>query len=97
MRFVQPSVLLNKVVEASRRLRACREILRVDLLQNPDQDVVTEIQKLSHDDSSARACRWRDQSGRGKQFDGSVRVDVVMYPHVNEVGLWPGLAGRRRR
>jgi len=42
--FVKPLVLHDELVEALGRLRTCREIMGVNLLQNSDQYIITKIQ-----------------------------------------------------
>ena len=42
--FVKSLVLFDELVEASGRLRTCREIMGFNLFQNPDQYIVTKIQ-----------------------------------------------------
>jgi hypothetical protein len=45
MSLVQANVLFYKGVETPGRLRACSKVIGVYLLQDPDQNIVTEIKE----------------------------------------------------
>jgi hypothetical protein len=48
LRLIQPHILLDEVVESRGRLRACCEVTGVYLFQNPDKNIIAEVEKLGH-------------------------------------------------
>lgn len=60
---MQPLVVLDEAVETHGCLRTCRNITRLDLLQNPDKDVVAEVEKFGHGVNVTREEEWITISG----------------------------------
>lgn len=48
LRLIQSRILFDEVVESRGCLRACCKVTGVYLFQNPDKNIVAEVEKLGH-------------------------------------------------